>query len=220
MMVEVDEPDAPYHPVLSSSVLVLNRSYRAVHIVSVRRAFIMLFRECAEVIHTEDGSYTNYDFTTWCEISEFQAQEKRPHDDWVKAVQFEILVPRIIRLIDYDRIPEREVRYNRRQIFARDGNKCQYCGKRLPVQQLSLDHVMPRSRGGESSWENVVCSCLTCNTRKGGRTPQEAHMNLMTTPREPATNPLLNQKLSNPKYACWTPFLPGSSIAIEVSARF
>jgi len=203
--------------VLNTSVLVLNRFYLAVHVISVRRAFILLYREGAEVVHIEDGQYAVYDFTTWCEVSSFRAMERKaPHEDWLRAVNFEIQVPRIIRLLKFDRVPRKSLRFNRRNIFARDGNRCQYCGRSLPMSQLSIDHVLPRSRGGETTWDNVVCSCLACNTRKGGRTPQEAHMHLMTRPAEPKTNPILAMKLNNPKYQSWRTFLPTASAEVDL----
>lgn len=202
--------------VLGSSVLVLNRFYLAVHVVTVRRAFILLYRDCAEVVDIEDGRYAAYDFPAWCEISSFRAAERRPNDDWLRAVQFDIQVPRVIRLLAYDRVPRQNLRFSRRNLFARDGHRCQYCGRSFPVSQLSIDHVIPRSRGGRTSWANVVSACLTCNTRKGGRTPQEAQMSLITDPTEPLTNPLLTMKLGNPKYACWKTFLPVPSAVVDV----
>lgn len=200
---------------LSSSVLVLNRYFLAVHVVNVRRAFVLIYRECAEVVDIDGGHYATYDFPAWCEMSSFRAAERRPHEDWVRAVQFEIQVPRIIRLLAYDRVPRKTLRFNRRNLLARDGHRCQYCGRAFPLSQLSIDHVNPRSRGGKTSWVNAVAACLTCNTRKGGRTPQEAHMRLMTDPAEPRINPLLTMNLNNPKYACWKTFLPAASAAVD-----
>ncbi|MCA9172689.1 MAG: HNH endonuclease, partial [Planctomycetales bacterium] len=84
-----------------------------------------------------------------------------------------------------------------------------------PLQQLSLDHVVPRSRGGDTSWENVVCCCLKCNTRKGGRTPQEARMKLLSHPHRPVHSPLLIHKMDNPKYITWRAFLGGAEPASE-----
>ena len=196
---------------LNTSVLVLNRAYLAVHVVSVRRAFGLLFRATAEVIHVEDGHYANYDFSSWCEWSELRAEEPAEHDDWVRTVQAPIQVPRVIRLKRFDRLPRQTLRFNRRNLFARDGHCCQYCGDSFPTQLLSIDHVVPRSRGGETTWENVVCSCIACNTKKGGRTPQEARMRLLREPRRPKHNPLLTLKLDNPKYASWRSFLPHGS---------
>ncbi|MEX2560896.1 MAG: HNH endonuclease, partial [Pirellulales bacterium] len=155
---------------LAASVLVLNRFYMAVHVVSVRRAFTLLFRELAEVVHVEQGQYANYNFESWREISELKANFKEPNEDWIRAVNFEIQVPRVIRLLFYDRLPKQAIRFNRRNIFARDANHCQYCGRRFATSELSLDHVIPRSRGGPTSWENIVCSCVKCNVKNGGRT--------------------------------------------------
>jgi 5-methylcytosine-specific restriction endonuclease McrA len=209
-------PEAAPGRLLSSSVLVLNRYYLAVHVISLRRAFVLLYCDGAEVIDIESGQYANYDFASWCEISAFRSLEsKQPHEDWIRAVSFEIQVPRIIRLLKYDRVPRKSLRFNRRNIFARDGHCCQYCGRSMPLAQLSLDHVLPRSRGGPTTWDNVVCSCLACNTRKGGRTPQEAHMRLLTTPREPKINPLLAMKLNNPKYQSWRSFVPQAGAEAE-----
>lgn len=192
---------------LSSSVLVLNRLYMAVHVVNVRRAVSLLARDLAEVIHIEDGQYANYTFESWREISELRASFKEPHDDWIRSVNFELQAPRVIRLLFYDRLPRQTVRFNRRNLFARDGNRCQYCGKKFPTSELSIDHVTPRSRGGDTTWENVVCSCVRCNVRKGGRTPEEAQMRLVRAPVKPKRSPLVMLKLGNPKYESWKMFL-------------
>ncbi|HEX3871258.1 MAG TPA: HNH endonuclease [Pirellulales bacterium] len=202
---------------LSSSVLVLNRFYMAVHVVNVRRAFTLLFRELAEVVHLEEqGQFANYNFESWREISELKANFKEPHQDWIRAVNFEIQVPRVIRLLTYDRLPKQVVRFNRRNIFARDGNRCQYCGRRFPTSELSLDHVIPRSRGGQTTWENIVCSCVKCNVRKGGRTPTEAHMHLIKSPVKPKRSPLLSMKLGNPKYESWKTFLDNAYWSVDL----
>lgn len=201
---------------LSASVLVLNRTYLAVHVISVRRALSLLCRSLAEVIHIEDGRYANYDFESWREVSELQREFKEPHEDWIRAVNFELRVPRVIRLLIYDRLPKQTVRFNRRNIFARDGNRCQYCGKRFVTSELSLDHVKPRSQGGEASWENIVCCCVKCNVRKGGRTPDEAHMHLIRPPVKPKRSPLLTVKLGNPKYESWKSFLDSAYWSVDL----
>jgi 5-methylcytosine-specific restriction endonuclease McrA len=202
--------------ILNTSVLVLNRHYMAVRVVTARRAFILLFRDVAEVIDIEQGQFSNYDFADWCELSQLRACSKNRHDDWVRAVNFEIQVPRIIRLVRFERAHHISLRLNRRNLFARDGHVCQYCGRRLPPSQLSLDHVLPRSRGGQTTWENVVASCFKCNTTKGGRTPKEARMKLMREPSQPSHHPVLTLKLGNPKYESWRSFLPQSGGLVEV----
>lgn len=202
---------------LQSSVLVLNRLYMAVHVVGVRRAFALLCRELAEVIHYEDGTFANYTFETWLESSLLRVHAKQPHEDWIRSVNFEIQVPRVIRLLTYDRLPKQHLHLNRRNVLARDGHQCQYCGRHLPIHQLSLDHIVPRSKGGLTTWENVVCACLTCNVKKGGRTPHEAHMKLVRRPAKPQRNPMLSLKLDNPKYASWRTWLDG--VYWEIGAR-
>src|SRR3989442_3734345 len=167
-------------PALEASVLVLNRLFMAVHIVSVRRAFCLLCKDLAEVVNMEDGQFATYDFATWREVSEYRARHfRQEEDDWVRTVTSEIQVPRVIRLLDYDKLPKQTVKFNRRNIFARDHNQCQYCGKKHATAELSLDHVVPRSQGGASSWENIVCACVASNVRNGGRTPKQAHMALI-----------------------------------------
>lgn len=207
--------------VLGSSVLVLNRLYAAVRVVTVRRAFVMLYRDAAEVIHVENGAYANFDFRAWCELSQCWYEEASMlaslnHVDWVRAVRFSIQAPRIIRLLHFDQTPRQAVRLNRRTLFARDGNRCQYCGKSYPHNELSFDHVTPRSRGGMTCWENVVTCCLTCNSQKGDRTPGEAGMKLQGRPTKPKHNPVLKIKLGNPRYQVWQPFLSQAGYAIDV----
>jgi 5-methylcytosine-specific restriction endonuclease McrA len=201
---------------LDASVLVLNRCYMAVHIIPVRRAFCLLFKELAEVVTLDDGRYLSHDFQSWREVSEARAQFKDPDDDYIRTIHFEIQVPRVIRLLTYDRLPRSRVKFNRRNIFARDGNRCQYCGKRFPTGELSLDHVMPRSRGGGMDWENIVCACVKCNVRKGGRTPAEAGMRLTKPPIRPKTSPTLSLKLANRKYQSWKTFLDHAYWTVEL----
>jgi 5-methylcytosine-specific restriction endonuclease McrA len=203
---------------LNGSVLVLNRFYMAVHVVSVRRAMVLLYRELSEVIHVDEGHYHNYDFDAWLELSEFifaESEQSLEHGDWLRSVNFSILVPRVIRLTYYDKVPKLTLRFNRRNLFARDQNTCQYCGHSHAVGHLSFDHVLPRSRGGKTTWENVVCCCLKCNGRKGDREPEEAGMQLIRKPIRPRQNPLLTVKLDNPKYGVWKTFLKSSAASQE-----
>jgi len=202
---------------LDTSVLVLNKLFMAVHVVSARRAFTLLFKDLAEVVILDDGRCQTYDFQSWREVSEVRSRFRTPDDDFVRSVRFEMLVPRIIRLLAYDRLPKSRVKFNRRNIFARDGNRCQYCGRRFASNELSLDHIMPRSRGGAATWDNIVCACIRCNVRKGGRTPREAGMRLIREPIRPKTSPALRLKLSNRKYQSWKSFLDEAYWSVELS---
>jgi 5-methylcytosine-specific restriction endonuclease McrA len=201
---------------LDASCLVLNKYYMAVHVVSVRRAFCLLFKELAEVITIDDGRYASFDFASWREVSQARVLFREPDDDFIRTVHFEIQVPRIIRLLTYDRLPRQRVKFNRRNLFARDGNRCQYCGKKFTTDALSLDHVVPRVRGGKATWDNIVCACLRCNVRKGGRTPREAGMKLVREPVEPRTSPVVTLKLSHRKYKSWRAFLDNAYWSVEL----
>jgi 5-methylcytosine-specific restriction endonuclease McrA len=193
---------------LDHNVLVLNRHFMAIRVVSARRALTLLYRDCCEVIAVEADQYVNYDFANWCELSQLQALEKLPGEDYIRTPTFELQLPRIIRLSWFERMPSQTVRFSRKNLFARDDHRCQYCGQRKPTSQLSLDHVVPRSHGGKTTWENVVCSCLRCNSRKGGRTPVQAGMTLLNEPSRPRYNPALGLPLSDPRYDSWKSFLP------------
>ncbi len=209
-MIDVDHEHA-----LAASVLVLNRAYMVVHVVNVRRAFGLLYRDLAEVIDLDGSQFANYDFDSWLLLSDLRIQNPEEPLEWVRSVSFQVQVPRVIRLLTYDRVPGHTLRFNRRNLFARDGHRCQYCGWHGPPHQLSIDHVVPRSQGGRTTWENVVCCCMKCNTRKGGRTPHQARMALMRHPVKPRFNPILARKLDHPRYRSWRGFLRASGYATE-----
>ncbi len=106
-------------PALSGSVLVLNRAYVVVHVVNVRRAFALIYRELAEVIDLEDGQFANHDFESWLVLSDLRFGERTEYDEWVCSVNFQVQVPRVVRLLHYDRVPRQTLRFNRRNLFAR-----------------------------------------------------------------------------------------------------
>ena len=207
---------------LAGNVLLLNAHYAALRVVSVRRAFTLLFKRdtddqpLAEVVHVADGRYLSYDFDDWAELSAFKREFEPTLHDWVRTVRLHLVVPRIIRVLSYSKLPRQEVKFNRRNIFARDGNVCQYCGKRFSTVALSLDHVIPRSQGGPTTWENIVCACHKCNVRKGGRTPQQSALHLIQQPVKPRRNPVVNIKLSDGRYASWKQFLDRAYWDVEL----
>lgn len=201
---------------LNAHVLVLNKMWMAIRVIDARRAFSMLFRDLAEVIHVGDGSYAGYDFDSWVELSEARDAFEAHEYDWVQTVRFALAVPKVIRLLGYDRLPAQSVKLNRRNIFARDRNLCQYCGQKYPTSELSLDHVLPRSQQGKSTWENLVCACVRCNAKKGGRTPEQAHMKLVRKPVKPKRNPVINLRLGSDKYASWRAFLDNAYWSVEL----
>ena len=204
---------------LNSHVLVLNRMWMAVRVVDARRAFTLLFKQAAEVIRVDDGSFASCDWETWADVSAARGRIDGPGSqdyDWVRTVHTAIAVPKIIRLLGYDRLPAQDVKLNRRNIYARDRNRCQYCGKHYPVSELSLDHVTPRTQGGVNSWTNLVCCCVRCNAQKGGRTPEQAKMKLVKEPRKPRRNPAIALRLGSSKYESWKQFLDHAYWSVEL----
>jgi hypothetical protein len=184
---------------LTSKSLVLNRSYLPVHVTTVRRAFSLLYRGVAKAV---DAEYRTFDFQDWAQLS-------TPGFDSVGLVGGIVRTPRVILLTSFDRVPRRDVRFSRHNIFIRDGNRCQYCGTRYTRSQLNLDHVVPRAAGGLTTWENIVCACLECNRKKGGRTPRQAGMQLAKQPTRPSWTPFIARTLGAAGYREWKPFLRG-----------
>jgi 5-methylcytosine-specific restriction endonuclease McrA len=208
-------------PALSANVLVLNKFYQAIRVVNVKRAFSLLCRELAEVVHIEtdakgQSTWQNFNFESWQEVSLVKKEFEPDGHDWIHTVRFQIAVPRIIRLLVYEKLPRQDVKFNRRNIYARDSNRCQYCGRKFSTTELSLDHVKPKSQGGRSSWENIVCCCLKCNVKKGGRTPEQAHMHLITKPIKPKRSPVINIRLADERYASWKQFLDNAYWTVEL----
>ena len=170
-------------------VLVLNASYEPLNVTSVRRAHVLVFKGKAEVVEElEEPLHSATDTYPW---------------------------PHVIRLITYVRVPRAVQRkISRRALFARDGWRCVYCG--TTSGRLTLDHVVPRSRGGDSVWENVVTSCAPCNLHKGNRSLEESGLHLRTRPKAPA--PVLFIRLAAPRIPHgWRPYLHGLDDAASTS---
>ena len=140
-----------------SSVLVLNQNYEPLNVCNTRRALVLVDGGKAEVLEHAFGD--------------------------IRTPSRAIPRPSVIRLVYMIKRPRPRVRLTRREVFMRDQYTCQYCG--LKTRDLTLDHVIPRTQGGRTSWENLVTACRACNHTKGGRTPQAAHMTLRSTPSQP-----------------------------------
>lgn len=185
---------------LNGHVLVLNKSWVAVHVTPVKRAMCLLYQGDARAVHPED--YTLHSFNEWCEI---------PHQDedgrFIHTPNFKIRIPDVIILTMFNRFIRRKVSLNRRNIFERDRHKCQYCGKRFPRSILTLDHVIPHSRGGRDTWENLVLACSRCNVKKGNRTPREAGMPLLSKPIKPSWLPQFGVRVPASKLDSWRQFI-------------
>lgn len=203
--------------VLTTPVLVLNRLWQAVNICAGRRALLLLFTGHAEVVHEEEGTFWTFSFEEWC-LQGRQRLHPR-HVARVRSVSLEVSLPRVILLRVFDRLPARDVRYTRENVFRRDRHTCQYCGRRYDTRQLNIDHVTPRHRGGPTDWTNVVCSCRNCNATKGSRTPNEAGMPLLKEPRKPRWRPFLEDQFTQAYHQSWRHFLdlPGGRVDLGES---
>ena len=164
-----------------TAVLVLNATYEPLSIVSLRRAIVLLLKEKAEVL---------------------EAASERIH-----AANLSLPYPLVIRLVYYVRVPRRmAVPLTRRALLLRDNYTCQYCGVTAPGPELTMDHVLPKVRGGLTTWDNVVCACRACNARKGGKTLEEARMLLARPPARPQY--LAFVVLSNALHESWGKYIP------------
>lgn len=186
-------------------VLVLNRLWQAVNVCTVERALSLLFTGHAQVVHQDGGDFSTFSFNQWCDFSKSAGVDAEA--DAVRSITFRIRIPRIILLLFFDRMPNKEVKFTRQNVFERDKNTCQYCGHRFDRKDLNLDHVVPRQHGGLTTWTNVVCSCVPCNSRKANRTPEAAGMRLIRKPKKPRWRPFLEVQFSKSHDHSWRHFL-------------
>jgi 5-methylcytosine-specific restriction endonuclease McrA len=183
---------------LDTNVLVLNRLFQAIQVTTVRKAFCLLYKGHVRAVAPD---YTTYDWEDWVDIP------AQPEEDSIVTPTIRIRIPRVVLLLDFDRLPRHEVRFTRKNIFYRDRSRCQYCGHKFQTRDLNLDHVTPLSRGGKSTWENVVCCCISCNSRKGGHLPEEVGMRLVRLPVKPRWHPLVKISFTSGQYEAWKNFL-------------
>lgn len=184
---------------LAGEVLVLNRLWQAINVVDVRRALTLLFVGRTHVVGDDLAVHT---WETWSELSQGAPQDA----DLVRGPSVQLRVPRVIQMIELERLPRPGVRFTRANVFRRDRHRCQYCGRHARNTRLNLDHVLPRSRGGATSWRNIVVSCVRCNSHKGNRRPEEAGMRLQRDPEQPRWHPGL-VLAGRPPLPEWRPFL-------------
>jgi 5-methylcytosine-specific restriction endonuclease McrA len=182
--------------VLTRPTLVLNRNWQPVGVATVARTLVKLWNGTARVV--DPASYQLY---TWSDWSRLEPDDDEP---FIQTPTFRFRVPEVITLVHYDHVPNRSVAFSRRNIFKRDRFTCQYCSKRPGSEELTIDHVVPKSHGGGTSWENCVVACVECNSRKANRTPDQAGMPLKIRPAEPR----------------WKPFYASQGVRIDSWAKF
>jgi 5-methylcytosine-specific restriction endonuclease McrA len=187
-------------------VLVLNKNWQAVNIVGVRRAFSLLWQDHARIINTRSGDFSPMDAADWIQYSEEEMDG--PEEDYIHTIRLRILIPKVMLLRTYDRLPVSEIKFNRENVFIRDNYTCQYTGKRCKASELTLDHVIPRERGGRTSWENIVTCRREINSLKANRLPYEAGLKLIRKPVRPKWRPFSSVVACSNFEQEWAHFLP------------
>lgn len=168
----------------TQQVLVLNKFWAPIGVTTLETAIAKVMSSYADGTSKAKIVDPVNDFRSF-EWSDWTKMRPKEGEDGIRTVNCILRIPEVIQFTRYDRMPSRKVHYNRRTIYLRDNNQCQYCSSKC---ELSLDHVIPRCQGGLTTWENVVVACVRCNLKKAGRTPQEAGMRLLKTPAKPKSN--------------------------------
>jgi 5-methylcytosine-specific restriction endonuclease McrA len=174
-----------------STTLLLSQSYEPIQVISWQRAFTLLTLGKIEVLHEYD-------------------------DRNVRTTTLVFKMPAVVRLLQTFRRRSRPIKFSRVNIFARDKYRCQYCGVRRSISDLTYDHVVPRAQGGKTTWTNVVAACVDCNYRKGARTPEQAGMRLLTAPIQPRWIQVVTLRLSQRSVPdAWRDYLYWTSELLE-----
>ena len=192
---------------LVQPALVLNKSWVAITTTTVKRALSLLYTGDARVV--EPNTYAIHDFSSWAELNVTKGEE------YIQTVQYKIRVPEVILLTFYNGLPQMEVVFSRRNLYRRDNYTCQYCGCKPGSEELTIDHILARSRGGKSNWENCVLACIKCNHKKSCKTPKEANMVLLKTPKKPSWSPTIKINVGRRKIS-WEKFLSDKYWNIEL----
>ncbi len=193
----------------SHRILVLNRVWQPVNVVGAKRAFSLLFQDHAQVIDPNDGDFRMYNGEQWIERS--VSRPPRKNQGTMRTVNYALHIPSVLLLKSYDKVPVQEVKFCRQSIYERDGYRCQYSGRVYPPKMLNIDHVIPKHRGGKTTWENVVTSSIHCNTLKANRLPHEAGLKLIRKPFKPKARPFISNLINNGYEQNWAYFLEGKN---------
>ncbi len=191
---------------LQRPALVLNRNWQPVNVATVGRAMVLLWNESAQVVDPAD--YRLYDWADWSRMSPAVGEP------FIQSVRQRLRVPEVIVLASYNQLPNGAVSFSRRNIFKRDHFACQYCGRQPGAGELTIDHVVPRSRGGVSTWENCVLACIDCNKRKADRTLVQSGLKLAKPPVRPKWQPRYARH--SVRIASWAKFVSEAYWNIEL----
>jgi len=195
--------------VLNDPALVLNRNWVPVDFTTVMDALCKLYTGAARAIHPDD--YSTHDFDSWTQMKALDGQSL------IRTATLSIPAPEVIVLADFTGVPKRGLAFSRANLYKRDGYTCQYCGVKPGTAELTIDHIVPRSRGGVSSWSNCVVACIRCNSRKADRTLTEAGLKLRSTPAKPNWSPRLILARV-PMKTSWEKFVSDAYWNVELEA--
>lgn len=189
--------------------LVLNKSWTPIHVIDYRKTMNLLYQGQANAL---DREYLAYTWDDWIEFT------MRNADDYAKihTSRMAIAVPEIMVLIKYNRLPTREIKFSRENIFQRDKYTCLYCGQIFPMKNLTLDHIIPKSRGGKTTWDNIASACKPCNNHKDNKMLQESGMRLLKHPTKPTwLNPITGARGKAQICPSWEKFMNRVSLDTE-----
>ncbi len=184
--------------ILTQDTLVLNRSWMAIATTPVRHALSLLFTGSAQAI--EPSTFEVHDFESWMALPVPEGQSS------ISTVRMELRVPEVVVLMRFAGVPKQHLPFTRRNLLRRDQSMCQYCGRFPGHHELSIDHVIPRARGGDTSWENCVLACVQCNRRKGSKLIEQTGMKLLARPRAPQWSPIF-EVAGKQKREAWRRFV-------------
>ncbi|MHA1469085.1 MAG: HNH endonuclease [Candidatus Asgardarchaeia archaeon] len=183
---------------LAQPVLVLNKMWIPIRVASVKRCLKLIFADKASIVLPSDYSIHNWE--KWASLPVAEEEEG------ITTTQGDIKIPEVVVLLNYDKVHRKSLRLTKRNLYIRDGYQCQYTGKQVNHKNADIDHVVPRSRGGKNSWENMVVCSRDLNRAKGNKTPQEAGLKLIKKPGKPSDKQLLfDPKLKIP--SSWEKFI-------------
>jgi 5-methylcytosine-specific restriction endonuclease McrA len=196
--------------VLQKPALVLNKNWAPIKTTSTKEAICLVAKGSAFIIEPE--TFRVHDLRSWDDVSRAKA---RLDGEMIRSARLRLLPPEVILLSTYDGLGERSVIFSRRNLFKRDRYTCQYCGAQPGPEELTIEHVVPKSQGGTSCWENCVLACVGCNKKKGSRTPDEAGMALRKVPKKPRWS-ALSQVPPQMRRESWEKFLSRAYWEVEL----
>ena len=191
---------------LDQPTLVLNRNWQPVSVSTVSRSLVLVYSGQARVVDPLD--YQLYDWQDWAKLAPGAGEPA------IRTCTLRLRVPEVVTLLHFEGMPVQSVAFSRRNLFKRDRYTCQYCGVQPGSEELTIDHVLPRSRGGQSTWENCVLACVACNKHKADRLPDEVRMKLLHRPKRPKWKPLYGGH--DMRLKSWNQFLSEAYWSVEL----